>query len=105
MTTHLIKIRLQKMHLSLLLQQSRPVLLIQLLLLHDQLNISWRMIDFRTRWVDVGVEFELDGICAFLRFAVALEVEVGGLDIEFDLVFLHVWYRDGEEDVVFFVLG
>lgn len=36
--THLIKIRLQKVHFRLILQQTRPVLLIQLLLLQDQLD-------------------------------------------------------------------
>lgn len=80
-------------------------MLIQLLLLNNQLNIARGVIDFGARGVDFGEEFEFDGVGAFLRLAVALEVEEGGLDVEFDFVLAHVWHGDGEEDVVFAVFA
>lgn len=102
---YLIKIRLQKMHLALLLQQPGPKMLIQLLLLNDELNIARGVVDFGARGVNLGEEFEFDGVGALLRLAVALEVEEGGLDVEFDFVLAHVRHGDGEEDVVFAVFA
>lgn len=54
--THLIEIRLQKMHLLTLLQQPRPILLLHLLLPQHKLHIPRRVIRLAGLRVDFGVE-------------------------------------------------
>lgn len=80
-------------------------MLIQLLLLQHHLDIPRGMVDLARRGIDVGVEVELHGVGALFGFRVALEVEGGGLEVEFDFPFRHVGHGDGEEDVVFCVFG
>ena len=63
------------------------------------------MVDLRAGGVDLGVEFELDGVRGFLRFRVALEGKGAGLDVELDLLFRDVRHGDGEEDVVLLFLA
>lgn len=88
------------MHLRLLLQQSRPVLLRQLLLLQHHHHISCGMVQLGLLGLDLGIEFELDGVLGFFALAVTGEVEVAGLDVELDLLGVDVRDVDGEEDVV-----
>lgn len=55
--------------------------------------------------VDVGVEFESDGVVGLLGLGEASEGQFAGLDIERDLLGINVGDCDGEEDVVLFGLA
>ena len=100
--THLVKVRLQKMHSRLLLHQARPVLGGQLRLLQHHLDIARGVVNLAGGGVDLGVEVEVDVVIGLLRLAVAREIDVSGLDVELDFLGVDVWDGDGEEDVVLF---
>ena len=93
------------MHLRLILQQSRPELLGELLLLQHQLDVPRGVVSLRLLRVDLGVELQLDGVVGLLCRAVAGEVEVGGLDVELQGLGIDVGDGDGEENVVLLRVG
>ena len=78
---YLVKVGLQEVVLLLLLQQARPVLLAELLLLQHHLDIPLRVVDFGRGGVDLGVELELDCVLRLPGLGVAGEVNVCGLHV------------------------
>lgn len=58
-----------------------------------------------SRRVNVGVEFEGDGVVCLLGLGEAGEAQFSRLDIELDLLGVDVGDCDGEEDVVLFGLA
>ena len=102
---YLVKVRLQKVHLRLILQQPWPEGLVEILLLQHHLDVSWSVVDLRRGGIDFGVELELDGVGGLLSLGVALECEATGLHVELDLVFRYIWYADRKEDVVSLRVG
>ena len=93
------------MHLGLILEQSRPEVLVELLLLQHHLDVARGVVDLGGRAGDFGVEVARAGVGGLLGVGVALEGEGGGLDVELDLLFGHVRHGDGEEDVVLFFVA
>ncbi len=90
------------MHLRLVLQQSRPELLVELLLLQHELNVSGRVIDLGFGGLDLGVELQLHRVRRLLGLREALEAEAAGLDVELDLLLVDIWDGDGEVHMVLF---
>jgi hypothetical protein len=88
------------MHLLSALEQTWPVLLLELLLPQHQLDIAGRVVDLALGRVDLGVELQLDVVGFLFRLRVARECEFVGLEIELQVFGVHVCGRDGEEDVV-----
>ena len=97
--TYLIEIRLQIMHPLALLQQARPVLLLELLLPQQEAHIGARGVRLGVLDIDLAVELELDVIGGFLGFAVASEGEAVGFQV--DRGFFGIRCADGEGNVVF----
>jgi len=93
------------MHLPLLLDQSWPVLTLQLALLQHHLHIARRVIDLTRLGIDLLVEVQHDVVGRFLRLRVAREGQRGGLDVEFEFGGGDVGHGDGEEEVVFLGVG
>lgn len=86
------------MSLLTLLEQSRPVFLLCLLLPQDKLNIFRSMMRLAIFNINVAVKLELDVICGFLGFRVAGEGKACGFQI--DVNFRDVRSRDGQEDEI-----
>lgn len=57
---YLVEISLEEVELLLVLQQARPVLLLELLLSEDQLDATRRVVDLALLGVDLGVQIKLD---------------------------------------------
>jgi len=98
--SYLVEISLQKVDLCLLLQQTRPVLLLEFLLAQHQLDVPGRVVDLALLWLDLGEEVELDVVGCLFRLRVAGEFEVGGLDVQVDLLWVYIGNGDGEVHVV-----
>ena len=97
-TTYLIEIRLQIMHLLALLQQARPVLLLELLLPQQEAHVGAGGMRLGVLDIDLAVELELDVIGGFFGFAVAGEDKAVGFQIDGGL--FGISRADGEGDVV-----
>lgn len=98
---HLVEVRLQVVHALALLQQPRPVLLLQLLLPQLEVHVRAGVVRLGGVDVDVAVELELDVVGGLLGLGVAAEGEAAGLEV--DLGLGDVGRGDREGDVV--VLG
>ena len=96
--TYLVEIRLQIMHPLALLQQARPVLLLELLLPQQEAHIRAGGIRRGVLDIDLAVEVELDVIGGFFGFAVAGEGKAIGFQI--DGRFFGIRRADGQADVV-----
>lgn len=70
------------MHLLIVLEQPRPKFLLELLLAQHQLNVAAGMVNLGFLGVNLGVEFELDGIGDLLGRRGALEAQLGGLQVK-----------------------
>ena len=57
---------LEEVELLLVLQQTRPVLLLELLLSEDQLDTARRVVDLALLGVDLGVQVKLDVVGGLL---------------------------------------
>lgn len=91
---YLVKVRLQKVNLDLILEQTRPVFLLELLLAEHHLDVARRVVDLAVLRVDLAKELELDRIRRFLGRAVPGEVQVRGLQVQSDLALVYVRYAD-----------
>lgn len=87
------------MHPLAILQQTRPVLLLELLLPQQEAHIGARGMGLGVLDIDLAVELDLDVIGGFLGFAVASEGQAVGF--QFDGGFFGIRRADGEGDVVF----
>lgn len=67
------------MNLLLVIQQSRPELLLELLLPQHELDILASVGDLGLLLVDLGVEFDVQVICLLERIRVASEGQTRGL--------------------------
>lgn len=76
--TYLIEIRPHKLHPLGLLQQARPILLLQILLPQVKAHIGARGMCLGILHVDLAVEFQLDVVGGFLGLAAAGEGEAVG---------------------------
>jgi hypothetical protein len=72
-------------HLLVVLQKSRPELVLQLLLSQDQFDILSGVGDFALCWVDLGEEGQIDGVRALETVGVAREGEAGWLNVELEV--------------------
>lgn len=91
------------MHALALLQQPRPVLLLQLLLPELEVHVGAGVVRLGGVDVDVAVELELDVVGGFLGLGVAGEGEAGGLEVDRGLG--DVGGGDREGDVVALGVG
>ena len=86
------------MHLLLCLEQSRPELLLELLLSQDHLDTSWCVVGLAVLDVDLFVEFQLDMIRRLLRLAVPGILQAIGFEIKLQRVLGDVGSHDGHEN-------
>jgi len=71
-------------HLRLILQQSRPVLLLEVLLLQLDFDNAAGVVDFGGRRINLGEEVEGYGVVGLFTLGVAGEGERGFLKVELD---------------------
>ena len=86
------------MHALAILQQTRPVLLLELLLPQQEAHIRAGGIRRGVLDIDLAVEVELDVIGGFFGFAVAGEGKAIGFQI--DGRFFGIRRADGQADIV-----
>lgn len=91
------------MQLLALLQQTRPIFLLELLLSQHHLDIAIRVIDLALLGVDLRVKLQLDMVRLIARFA--REGELARLQIELEIFWLHVGHRDCQVDVILGGIG
>lgn len=101
----LVKVGLEEVDTLGVLEQPRPVFLLELLLLQLDLDVLAGVVDLALGGVNLGVELELDVVLLLESGGSSGEVECGGLEVELDVVLGHV--RDGEcqVDKVLFGIG
>lgn len=100
--TYPVKVRLQEVHLLGILQQPRPVSLVQLLLLQHHLDGARRVVDLAGGRVDGGVQIELDVVVGLFRLAVARKGHALRLHVQLDLGGVDIRHRNRQEDVVLY---
>jgi hypothetical protein len=96
----LVEVGLEEVQPLGLLEQARPVLLLELLLLQLDLDVLGRVVDLALGRVDLGVELEVDVVLALQGPRGAGEGERRGLEVELDAVLGDVRDRDGQVDEV-----
>lgn len=63
---YLVEVGLQEVNLLVVLEQSRPELLLELLLAQHKLDVATSVVNLGLLGVDLGEELQLDGICDLL---------------------------------------
>ena len=63
---YLVEVSLQEVHLLVVLEQSGPELLLELLLAQHKLDVTASVVDLGFLGVDLGVELKLECICDLL---------------------------------------
>ena len=87
-------------NLSFVLQQPRPILLLELGLAQDHLDIAVGVVDLALLGVNLGEQIQFDLVRDILGVRVALEGHLRGLDVEFHIFLRDVWNRKREVDIV-----
>jgi hypothetical protein len=100
---YLVEVGLEEVDLLRVLQETGPVLELELLLAQDQLNLTVGVVDLAVLGVDLGVEVQGDGVCDTLaRSAGERDIgssdaqlgispgDVGGLEVHVEVVPLRV---------------
>lgn len=101
----LVEVGLQELHLGSVLEQTRPVFLLELLLAQLHLDVTSGVMRLAVLGVDLAEEGEVEVICALQGFRVALESQGGGLEIELQVLFGYIGNGDGEVDEVLLGVG
>lgn len=99
----LVEVSLEEVNLLGLLEETRPVMSIKLLLAELHLDITGRVVDLARSRVNLGVELKLDMVGLLEGVGVAGEDETSGLKVELEVGSRDVGNADGEVDEV--VLG
>jgi hypothetical protein len=100
---YLVKVGLQEVDLLRVLQETGPVLELELLLAQDQLNLTVGVVDLAVLGVDLSVEVQGDGVCDTLarsagerdigrsdaQLGVGLR-DIGGLQVHVEVVPLRI---------------
>lgn len=73
------------MDLRLILEQTRPELLLELLLAKDKCDIATTVLDLGLLGVDLGEELKVDGVGDLFRCRGTLEAELCGLQVELQI--------------------
>lgn len=101
----LVEVGLEEVELLLLLEESGPVLLLELLLLQLQLHVLGGVVDLALCGVDLGVELELEVVGPLEGAGGAAKRQAGGLEVQLQAVLGHIGDRDGEVDKILLGLG
>ena len=72
---YLVEVGLEVVNLLLVLEETGPVLLLELLLSEDQLNPTGRVVDLALLGVDLGEKVHLDVVSGLLALRVTGEFE------------------------------
>lgn len=96
----LVEVGLEELQLLGLLEQARPVLLLELLLAQFNLDIARGVVDLAVLDVDLAVEGELEVVGGLLGVGQTLEVQAVGLKVQLEVLLLHVRDDNGEVDEV-----
>ena len=96
----LVEVGLEELELLSLLEQTRPVLLLELLLAQLDLDIARGVVDLAVLDVDLAVEGELEVVGCLLGVGETLEVQAIGLEVQLEVVLLHIGNDNGEVDEV-----
>lgn len=96
----LVKVGLEEVQPLVLLEEARPVLELELLLLELHLNVLGGVVDLALRGVDLGEELELDVVLAVEGARGAGEDERRGLEVQLEAVLGDVGDGDGQVDKV-----
>lgn len=96
----LVKVGLEEVKLLRFLEQTRPVLLLQLLLLKLHLNVLGGVVDLGLRGVDFGVKFQLDMVLAFQGVRGTGKGQTRGFEIELKIILGNIRDVNGQVDEV-----
>lgn len=103
--TDLVKVGLQPMNFRLFLQQSRPVLFLQLLFSKHHLDVTVGMVDLGLFWIKLIKEIYVDGISDTLGCRLSREGQLGWLNVQLEIGFGNIGSSDGEVDEISFGIG
>ena len=95
-----VEVGLQEVDLLRVLQETRPVGLIELLLAQVDLDILGGVVDLALLGVNLGVELKFEVVCLLESVGVAGESERGGLQVQLEVGGGDVRDVDGQEDNV-----
>ena len=101
----LVEVGLEEVDLLRLLEETRPVGSIKLLLAQLHLDIAGSVVDLARRRVDLGEEFELDVVGLLEGVGVASEGEASGLEVKLEVRSRDVRNANGEVDEVALRVG
>ena len=99
--TYLVEIRSQEVDLSLVLEQSWPVFLLELFLPQDHLDVFCRVICLRVFYIDLCIELKIQVVSRLLGLGGTRERKACGLEVEFQGRFRNIRDGDCKVDVIF----
>ena len=101
----LVEIGLEELELLGLLEQTGPVLVVELLLAQLELDVPGGVVDLAVLRVDLGVKLKLDVIVALQSVGVTIEGQGGGLQVELEALLGYIGDGDSEIDEVLLRIG
>lgn len=101
----LIEVGLEEMHFLGVFEQTRPVLVIELLLAQLDLDVLGGVVCLALVDVDLGVELKLEVVRLLECIRVARESQALGLELELQVCGRNIRDRDGQVDEVFGRVG
>ena len=96
----LVEVGLEEVKSLVLLEESWPVLLLEVLLLELDLDVLGSVVDLALGRVNLGVEFELDVVLALQGARGTGEGQGGGLEVQLQVILGYVRDGDGQVDEV-----
>lgn len=93
------------MNLLVALEQTRPVLCLQVLLAEDHLDVGGGVVGLGVLYIDLGIELKFEMICCLLRFRGTGECKFCGSEIELERFRWYIRHADCEVDVVLLCIG
>lgn len=96
----LVEVGLEEVKSLVLLEESWPVLLLEVLLLELDLDVLGSVVDLALGRVNLGVEFELDVVLALQGARCTGEGQGGGLEVQLQVILGYVRDGDGQVDEV-----
>lgn len=101
----LVEIGLEELDLGSILQQTRPVFLLELLLAQLHLDVAGRVVNVARLHINLGVKREFDMVCALEGIRVTVEGQGSGLEVQLQVLFGYIWDGDGQVDEVLRGIG
>ena len=100
--THPIEVSLEEMHFLSVFEEAGPKVLVEVFLLQHHLHGTGRVVHLAGLGIDLGIQVQCHLIIGFLGLAESLERQLRGLHVHLDLLGVHIWHGDAQENVILF---